>query len=414
MNTNENSLLEYHRRLLGLPEPWEVKSVNMDMDKREVVIQIEYPYGTFVPCPECGQLNPEKDRRKRRWQHLAQMSFRTFIECATPRCNCLEDGVHQIPVPWAEPYGRFTMEFEAFAIMVLQKARSISDAAEILGISWDTTQEIQKRAVNRGKQREKAKMVKHLGIDEKSFLSRHRYATVLTDIDNSRVIEVTQGRDEETAKAVLSSLSEKQRSGVEAVAADFLKAYANAVCSLLPNAELVHDRYHATTYLTKAVDLTRRKEHKYLLRQGDESLKGTKYIWLSNPENWRREQKAVYRELKDDSLKVGRAFALKESFRKFWSYVYEGSALTFFDSWYFWATHCRLQPMIKAAKTFKRHQEGLFAYFRHRITNATSEGINSTIQIIKAGARGFRNFQNYRIAILFHCGGLEMLPHNSR
>lgn len=414
MKEHDNTLLEYHKRLLDLPDPWTVKSVNMDMEKREVVIEIEYPFGTFVDCPECGEPCPEKDRRNRRWQHLAQMSFRTFIECNIPRCNCIEHGVHQITVPWAEPYGRFTMEFEAFAIEVLQKARSISDAADILNISWDKAQEIQRRAVERGKKREKARRIKHLGIDEKSFLSRHRYATILTDIDRSRVIEVTQGRDENAAEAVLLGLSKKQRLGVEAIAADFLKAYANAVESLLPNAELVHDRYHTTTYLTKAVDLTRRKEHKLLLRQGDESLKGTKYIWLSNPENWRKEQKSVYRELKTDSLKVGRAFSIKETFRRFWSYVYEGSARSFFDSWYFWATHCRLKPIIKAAKTFKRHQDGLFAYFRHRITNSASEGINSTIQIIKAGARGYRNFQNYRTAILFHCGGLEMHPHKSR
>jgi transposase len=414
MKTSDNTLLEYHKRLLDLPEPWVVKSVNMDMEKREVVIEIEYPFQTFVDCPTCGEPAPEKDRRKRRWQHLAQMSFRTFIECNIPRCNCLDHGVHQITVPWAEPYGRFTMEFEAFAIEVLQKARSISDAADILNISWDKAQEIQKRAVDRGKKREKKQRIKHLGIDEKSFLTRHRYATVLTDIDRCRVIDVVQGREEDAAETVLSGLSEKQRAGVEAVAADFWQAYANAVETMLPNAELVHDRYHTTTYLTKAVDQVRKKEHKLLLRQGDESLTGTKYIWLSNRENWRKKQKAVYKELKSDALKVGRAFALKETFRKFWSYVYEGSALSFFKSWYFWATHCRLKPMIKVAGTFKRHEEGLFAYFRHRITNSASEGLNSTIQIIKAGARGFRNFQNYRTAILFHCGDLEMLPHNSR
>ena len=413
MEPIQNDLKAHYRRLLELPPPWEVKSVDMNMDKREVIVEIYYPHGTFVKCPECGQLNPEKDRRKRRWRHLAQMSFRTMIECNIPRCDCPEHDVHQISVPWAEPYGQFTSEFEAFAIMVLQKARSLSDASEILGISWDTAKEIQKRAVERGKRREKARTIRRLGIDEKSFLSRHRYATVLTDIDKGRVLEVTQGRDEEAAKAVLKGLSEKQRLGVRAIAADFLKAYANASSAMLPKAEIVHDRYHAMTYLTKAVDRTRRKEHKYLLRGGDESLKKTKYLWLTNRENWNRNQKAMYRELKSDSLQVGRAFALKETFRKFWSYIYEGSAMSFFKSWYFWATHSRLKPMIDVARTFKRHEEGMFSYFRHPITNSAAEGINSTIQIIKAGARGFRNFQNYRTAILFHCGGLNMLPHKS-
>ncbi|MBI5677113.1 MAG: transposase, partial [Planctomycetes bacterium] len=45
--------------------------------------------------------------------------------------------------------------------------------------------------------------------------------------------------------------------------------------------------------------------------------------------------------------------------------------------------------------------------------NAVAEGINSKIQQIKSAARGFRNFYNYRTAILFHCGKLNLYPHKS-
>ncbi len=182
---------------------------------------------------------------------------------------------------------------------------------------------------------------------------------------------------------------------------------------VLPKAELVHDKYHATTYLTNAVNKVRIKEHRQLLSEGSEILTGTKYVWLTNPDNWRDEQRAIYKELRTDALQVGRAFSIKETFRHFWTYSYIGSADTFFKRWFFWATHSKLKPIIKAAYTFKNHKQGLFAYFKHRITNAVSEGLNSKIQIIKAGARGFRNFENYRTAILFHCGGLNMVPHTS-
>lgn len=36
--------------------------------------------------------------------------------------------------------------------------------------------------------------------------------------------------------------------------------------------------------------------------------------------------------------------------------------------------------------------------------------INSKIQAIKADARGFRRFENYRARILFFCGKLELMP----
>ncbi|EMN01649.1 ISL3 family transposase, partial [Leptospira noguchii] len=52
----------------------------------------------------------------------------------------------------------------------------------------------------------------------------------------------------------------------------------------------------------------------------------------------------------------------------------------------------------------------ILTYFSHRITNAGSESMNSRIQKIKSNARGFRNFQFFRISILFHLGGLNLYP----
>jgi transposase len=111
-----------------------------------------------------------------------------------------------------------------------------------------------------------------------------------------------------------------------------------------------------------------------------------------------------------DEMKVGRAWSIKETFRRFWDYRYRGAAESFFKSWYYWATHSKLKPIVDAARTLKRHIVGILAYLKHHITNAATEGLNSKIQSIKSDARGFRNFQNYRIAILFHCGKLNLYP----
>ncbi|RKX98819.1 MAG: hypothetical protein DRZ90_01410 [Spirochaetes bacterium] len=58
-----------------------------------------------------------------------------------------------------------------------------------------------------------------------------------------------------------------------------------------------------------------------------------------------------------------------------------------------------------------RHQpENIFTYTKNRIINAYAEGINSKIQHIKSTARGFRNFENYRVSILFYCEKLSLYP----
>jgi len=66
--------------------------------------------------------------------------------------------------------------------------------------------------------------------------------------------------------------------------------------------------------------------------------------------------------------------------------------------------------VIEAARTLKRHEAGLIAYFSHRITNAAAEGLNSRIQAIRVSARGYRNRENFKTAIFFHCGGLQLYP----
>ncbi|WP_145074203.1 transposase [Aureliella helgolandensis] len=114
--------------------------------------------------------------------------------------------------------------------------------------------------------------------------------------------------------------------------------------------------------------------------------------------------------MQEQDLRTSRARAIKEHFRWFWDYTYAGNAKKFFDRWFGWARRSQLDPVKRVAATLKRHLAGLLSYFRHRVTNATTEGFNSRIQSIKSAARGFRNFANYRTCILFYCGKLQLNP----
>ncbi len=104
----------------------------------------------------------------------------------------------------------------------------------------------------------------------------------------------------------------------------------------------------------------------------------------------------------------------KESFAAFWGQRTAAEGANFFARWMNRVMSSRLEPVKKAARTLKTHLQGLLNYFTHPITNALTERLNSRIQLLKASARGFRNFDNYRIRILFFLGGLDMLPALSK
>ena len=78
--------------------------------------------------------------------------------------------------------------------------------------------------------------------------------------------------------------------------------------------------------------------------------------------------------MKGEKLKTGRAWALKEAQRKFWTYHYPQRVADYFRRGYFWATHSRLTAVIRAAKTLHAHLPNILTYFRHHLTNATAEG----------------------------------------
>jgi len=402
---------EHYSQLLGVNSPWDIHSVDLNMTEQRVDIVIEYT-DIEGPCPECGALCPKHDDRKARtWRHLDTMQFATHLHCQVPRVRCKKHGVKTVQPPWAGKHSRFTLLFEAFAIRVLQAARSVEEARKLLGLNWHQVEVIKKRAVERGLSRRKDVIIPYIGIDEKQFRSGQNYISSLVDLDGGRVLEVVEERTEKSCKALIEkALTEKQQEQVTAVALDMWKAYANAVEEKLPEAVIVHDRFHISQHLNEAVSKVRREENKQLLLQGDERLKGSKFFWSSNEENVKEQLNETFGYLRNSDLKVARACAIKELFRHFWTYIYAGCAERHFDKWYSWAIRSRLEPIKAKARMIKSHLPNLLTYFQHRISNAVAEGLNSKIQTVKSNARGYRSFDGFRNSILFYCGGLKMAP----
>jgi transposase len=406
--------VELYRALLGLTAPWTVAGVDVDMKGQRVVVSVEAGPGPY-PCPECGTPTGRYDSKRRRWRHLDTMQFTTWIEADVPRVECATHGVKQLRVPWAEPGSQFTALFERLAIDLLREC-SIAGAVGLLRISWDEGWGIKGRAVKRRLARRAPEIVGRLGVDEKAIAKRHRYLTIVADLEQSRVLYLADDRKQDSLDGFWPTLTPAQRDGITAVAMDMWEPYVQSTRAHLPGAEakIVFDKFHVVKHLHDAVDKVRRGEHRALRRGGDERLTGSKYLWLRRPEAMTAEQRAAFRALQREDLQVGRAWALKERFRTFWKYRYLGAARTFFTRWFWRATHSRLKPMAAVAKLIQRHLPNLLTYLRHRLTNAGLEGVNAVIQWGKKTARGFRNAEHFKTAIYFHCGGLDLYPHESR
>jgi transposase len=257
-----------------------------------------------------------------------------------------------------------------------------------LRISWDEAWGLMERAVRRGRQRKARTVVRRIGVDEKATAKGHRYLTLVCDLDEGTVEHIAEDRKQESLDNYYAGLTPEQRDGIEAVAMDMWEPYIQATRAQVPHAaeKIVFDRFHVMGHIGKAVDTVRKQEHRDLMASGDETLKGSKYLWLYSRENVPERRRDEFAALMRQELKVGRAWALKETLRRLWHYVYPASGWKFWKRWYFWATHSRLEPIRKAAETIRRHIANIVTYYQHPVTNATSEGLNSQIQKIKSMA----------------------------
>lgn len=399
---------DFYAQSLQIDDPWRVKEVRFLPEERHVEVHVECKGGVTWADPETAQPATIHGWRERRWRHLDTCQFQTWIIAKVPRLKLSNGKIVTAKVPWAEPHGRFTAEMERRIIDTLLACRSISSAARLLAVSHDQIDGLMNRAVKRGLERRELEPLELVGIDEKAIRKRRRYATILNDLISGVVVDVAPGRSKDATKAMLEALPKSHTETIQAVAMDMWKGFIGAVAECLPEAAIVFDRFHIKAHLNNSVDEVRRKEHRQLSAQGDETLKGTKFQFLKHHHDLRERASATLRALLREQLDTVEAWKLKEAFDHFWSYTRRGSAMAFLDAWIGKARETGLRPMIKVASMIEEHFAGIMNYITFPITNAASEGINSRIQSLKSEARGLPNFERFRTRVLFFLGGLQL------
>lgn len=401
---------ELYGRILGIVAPWRVSDVELELDGGAGEVRVWVAWEPpEVACPECGARGMRHDTRERRWRHLDTCQYRTILIAEVPRVRCGEHGVRQVKVPWAEEGSRFTALYEALVIDWLQIG-TIRAVAEQLGLSWDEVDGVMQRAVRRGLKRREQTRPRTVGVDETSFQRRHEYITVVSD--GKHVLWLADGRKREALDGFWSSLPAEARGGVQSVSMDMWAPYIASTEAHIPGAadKIAFDKFHIAWHLSRAVDTVRRREHRQLSERGDQALKGSKYLWLRNPESLTLDQCEAFEAIQDRALKTARAWAIKEAAMELWSFTDRTMAEKAWKSWYGWAIRSRLEPIKRVAKMIRRHLRGIINAILLGVTNARAEGFNSAIQWLKSSARGFRNRERFRNAIYFRLGGLDLYP----
>jgi transposase len=253
---------------------------------------------------------------------------------------------------------------------------------------------------------EKPSGLKRLGIDEIALVKgQGNYCAVLVDLDQGKLIAILSERTKEKIAEALTGWGSEVLELIEEVSIDLWKPYKSVVEELMPNAQVVADRFHVMKQVNTELDSQRKTEKRDAekLKDGSDKtqilsgLKKSKYSLLKNEDDLNESQKLKLEQVKQVSPTLGKMHELKEELRMiFQSSIDWLTALFELGNWLVSAA----QLFPKSKNTVLRWLDEIIAYFDRRTTNGVVEGINNKLKLIKRSAYGFRNFENFKIRSL--------------
>ena len=246
-------------------------------------------------------------------------------------------------------------------------------------------------------------------MDETSFRKRHRYVTVVSDLDSGAVMRVAPGCMKAALDGILAEFDDDARMGIEVAAMDMHDPYVRSVRENTL-AAVAFDKFQVAQSLSRGIDQVRRRERR---THGAEAaaLKRTRFLWLRNAQALGDEQRTRFDGLRRQFDALGRAWGVREWAMSLWTGDDRAEVESSWREWLVRAQRSRLKPMVKVAQTVRRRLQGIVTAVCAGVTNARTESVNAKIQWIKRIAHGCRNTERFMQAILFHLGQLDLRPH---
>jgi transposase len=374
---------------------------------RELVIAVK-PDKNGCRCPECNRRGKIVHALPpRRWRDVRVCGRRVWLLYSQREIRCPTHGRRVEKTPWAAPSARVSYRFE-YVMLRYCRAMPQAVAAQLLGVAPSTLSDILHRVIERQRQGHKIRGLITVGIDEISYAKRHKYATVVYDLERSCVVWVGRGRARKTIDRFFGFLSPYQKAKIKWACCDMSEAFIGAIGQHCPNAQLVLDRFHVVKAINDAVDEVRKEQWRDTSRTARKALKGLRWLLYRHSSTRSRQDTQTLKALEKGNRRIYRAWRLKDEFEQLWEYRSPKAAKAFLKRWTTTALKSRLEPLRKFVRTVRKHDAGILAFVDRRLTNAVAEGINRIIRLIKNRASGFRSLDAFADMIFLCVGDLDI------
>jgi len=333
------------------------------------------------------------DVTEREVRDLPCFKFRTTVVIELYRVRCPDCGLKIEKVDQLPSKAPFSKRFEE-AVGEACESASARRVAKQFGLAESTVRAIDLRYLERWNAQRKKPVLRHLGVDEIFLGKAMKFVTVASNLESGEPLWFGRERKKETLDEFFrTQLNKRQRQRIEAACVDMWDPYKASIQEWSPDCAIVYDKFHIMQHANKAVDEVRRAE---FFRRGArmrDVVKGKRWLLLTRWVHLSADKRQQLNELFALNRKVMKAYLLKESLERLWTYTYEGAMLRYLKSWTRQLRWQRLPAFEKLAYMLLDHLDGILNYCRVKVRFGVVEAINGNIKTLLRRGRGYKNLR---------------------
>jgi len=354
-------------------------------------------------CVHCNSFSIRGfGRREQLIKDLAMHGKRVGIYVDTRRFQCLHcNKTFYEPLPDVDEKRKMTSRLVQW-VGKQAISRTFASIADEIGIVEGTVRSIFRDYINELEKTVRFEIPQWMGIDEIHLIKPR---CVVSNIQNNTIVEILKDRNKATVTSYLSQL--KGLDQVHYVAMDMWRPYRDAVETVIPDAQIVIDKFHVVRMANDALEKVRKSLREQLTTKQRRGLMHDRFVLLKRERDLTPQEVFLLDGWCKNYPELGLAYRQKEDFYQIYDATTPEEAKALFSDWL-----STLTPEIKTAygdlvRAWQNWESYICNYFNHPVTNAYSESLNNLIRVMNRLGRGY-SFEALRAKILFAEGAFKL------
>ena len=352
------------------------------------------PGNRKLVCSGCGRRVGEfHEVYEREVRDLPCFEYRTTVVIELYRVRCPDCGIKAEKIEQLPSKAPFSKRFEEIVGQACESAAA-RQVARRFGLAESTVRAIDQRYLERWAAARRKPALRQMGVDEIHIGKKQKFLTVVCNLETGEPLWFGRERKKETLDGFFrEELSARQRRGIEAACVDMWEPFRLSIEQWAPNCRIVYDKFHIMQHANAAIDEVRRAEFFRKGRRMRGLVKGKRWLLLSRWVNLTAGKRQELNQLFALNRKVLKAYILKESLDRLWTYRYEGAMLNYLQRWIDQLRWQRLEPFRKLAEMLLDHLDGILNYCRTKVPLGVVEAVNGNIKSLLRRGRGYKNLR---------------------